>query len=225
MSRLWHPSTNSLITLEDLVVWLEEFLLNECLLYACHCSGWKEPLLSFTASYSACLLKLSAQQNRLTVHTEETITANGLQVPAFLLEPVNKCKQGHTSSCDAFRGAVRRGTPTDHHGQRGGSLLSTSVRSLTLIHWERLFFLFGWFLTQGALDVADFGWTRLQTKSPCHTIPHPTLTAGQYSEIGVSAKRKSCLLQTLFGYLKGYNIDGFFVYEGKWGRRSDALDI
>lgn len=134
MSRLRHPSTNSLITLEDLVVWLEEFLLNECLLYACHCTGWKEPLLSFTASYSACLLKLSAQQNRLTVHTEETITANGLQVPAFLLEPVNKCKQGHTSSCDAFRGAVRRGTPTDHHGQRGGSLLSTSVRSLTLIH-------------------------------------------------------------------------------------------
>lgn len=147
MSRLRHPSTNSLITSEDLVVWLEEFLLNGCLSYACHCTGWKEPLFSFTASYSACLLKLSAQQNRLAVHTEKTIVPNGLQVPAFSLEPVNKCKQGHTSSCDASQGAVRRGTPTDYHDQRGSSLLSTSVRSLTLIHWERLF-LFGWFLTR-----------------------------------------------------------------------------
>ena len=83
-------STSSLITWEDLVVWLEEILLNECLLYAWHCTGWKEPFFSFTTSYSACLLKLSAQRNRLTVHTEKTIVVNGPHVPAPLLEPVNK---------------------------------------------------------------------------------------------------------------------------------------
>ena len=58
-------------------------MLNECLLYAWHCTGWKEPLFSFTTSYSACLLKLSAQQKRLTIHTEMIIVANGLKYLHF----------------------------------------------------------------------------------------------------------------------------------------------
>ena len=66
---------------------------------------------------------------------------------------------GHTSSCDAFQGAIRRDTPTDYHDQRSGSLLLTSVRSLALIEKD---FLFVWLVFASGsirerLDVADFG--------------------------------------------------------------------
>lgn len=145
-------------------------------------------------------------------HTEKGHPlAGGLQAAALLAGAYKHIWQGAISpSFDAFQDAIRRHTPNGcPHPSPGRDKkpVPASLRKVWLV-------CFALFLTQGAFRWSRSWFTQIRRKVTTSLSFMPAPPAEPYPQIPESAKRYGCQLQTLFGYLKGYNVDGFFVCLG-----------